>query len=478
MKPSKWNTLVIGMAVCAIVSSAGAQRAPDLALQKLVDSASGALARLEFKVANELIGEQRRLGQCICIDAKRNIFVTGDVPTRFPVNEMKDFMLVPAGTVSKKVKAQLLATDPEENLAFLTVTEKGKHTWTDLKFYSSSGLKLGQRVVSVGLLPPDFGNTPYLGTGLIAAKLRLPDEVIHISGGNLTVGSSPVMTLDGRVVGIVGGQLPMSTRLNLGGRWVDVAESGRQSTNFFVPTDEFAHVILNIPTPGQPRKLPWMGAVTYEPLNAEQAANMPALKGRAAVVVGQVLPDSPALKIGLKQGDTIVAFNGKPLEVLATPNLVAANFRRSLIRNAPGAKVRVTVLRKGKEYELEIGLIERPKLPHEARRYYNGKLGMAARDLVVWDKYVNRTEPLQEQGVVVTAVRQKSAADAGNLRPNDLITHVQNKPVKNVAELDKTLSPLVGDPTPIPFLVNRGGTPQAVVITPPRKTTTTPPPRR
>jgi S1-C subfamily serine protease len=67
----------------------------------------------------------------------------------------------------------------------------------------------------------------------------------------------------------------------------------------------------------------------------------------------------------------------------------------------------------------------------------------------------------------------KSPAATGQLAPGDLVTHVNRKPVPNVAALRAVLDPVAqaGSVAPITFLVLRGpeDEPHAVTITPPRK---------
>ncbi|KKK84450.1 hypothetical protein LCGC14_2783220, partial [marine sediment metagenome] len=366
----------------------------------------------------QLIGQRPGLGQAICIDAARGTFVTGDVPDGVPVSELKDFVLIPATGDRTPVKAQLLGTDPEEKLTFLKVV--GEHKWSQLTFTSSRGLKVGQRVCSVGLLGKQMGGAPYAGTAVIVAKLELPDEVIYVGGGDLTIGSSPVMTMDGRVVGIVGGQVPVTMRLMLRGGWVDASMMGRQATRFFIPTGEFAHVLKNIPPPGRPRKLPWLGVLSFEPIGEEMASATPGLNGRPAVMVGQVIPNTPATRAGVEQGDLIVGVGGTNLQQMPTSRLVASAFRRGIIRYTPGAKVSIKVLRGGKDITCQVTLAARPLLPNEAARYYSRPLGMAARDIVLVERYLRRAEPLKENGAVVTLAIPKSPSAIGKLVGNSV----------------------------------------------------------
>ena len=98
-------------------------------------------------------------------------------------------------------------------------------------------------------------------------------------------------------------------------------------------------------------------------------------------------------------------------------------------------------------------------------RYYSRALGMAARELALEERYRGRAEPLSER-VAVTLVLRGSPAAAGQLAAGDFITSVNNRPVKNVAELAAVLEPLVKGTAPINFMVLRNGTPQVRIVTP------------
>jgi serine protease Do len=287
---------------------------------------------------------------------------------------------------------------------------------------------------------------------------------VAVTGGTLSNESSPVMTTDGRVIGLVRGQLPTSMQLYAANRWNDTMIRELQHTRGFVPTDEFAHVIANIPTPQQPRKLPWIGVVTYEPLTAVDTAATESLRGRPGVVVGRVIGESPATKADIRQRDVIVALDGKPLEALPTPELVVSNFSRLLSRFSPGAKVKVTILRDGKDQDREVLLTERPPTPSEAKRYYSARLGLAARDMVKWDEYMAPAMFIK-RGVPITGVVPGGPVHQ-KLFVNDVITSVNKRRVTNVAELSAVLDPAAEGTAEITLTVLRRGMEQPVVVTP------------
>jgi len=458
------RSMLLTLVLAAALAGTAAAQQPATPIQKAAAAAGAALARLQYRVEDEMLGTKTQIGQAVCIDAVGGVFLTRDVPLNVPAAQLKDFELIPPNSVDKGLPADVLGTAPAEGFTFLKV--KGAHTWKALAFSRTANLKIGDRVISVGLLGPNAGNVPYLGTGLVAAMLRLPHSLYYVAGGELTIATSPVLTEDGRAVGLVGGEVPMESRMQLGNRWVDVVTMGRQRTRFFLPVNEFADALTDI----RPRRLPWIGILRFDPM-LDKDADLRGLKDRPAVLVGQVVPGSAAAKAGVKQSDAVVALNGRPLEKLPTPLLVRDNFVRLLRRQRPGTKATLTVSRDGKETNLSVQAEPMPTQPFEAARYHSQVLGMAARDLVMLDRYARRAAPMMEKGVRVFMVLPKSAAAAGQLASGDLVTHVNRKPVPNVAALKAVLDPVakVGNVAPITFLVLRGDEPQAVTITPPRK---------
>jgi len=213
--------LVLVLAATAAAQSSGSS------FEKIFANASRALARIEFKIDARLAPPERRINQAVCIDTTNGWFVTVGIPRSIPPGELIDLFLVPPGQSTVRFKAKFLGTDPEVGISFLAPADKeewakAKGRWTALAFSTTSDLKLGQQVCSVGLLGPGSGNVPYMGTARVGAKLRLPDNLVYVTGGDLTVPSSPVLTADGRVVGLVAGQRPMEIRLLMDRRWVSV----------------------------------------------------------------------------------------------------------------------------------------------------------------------------------------------------------------------------------------------------------------
>jgi S1-C subfamily serine protease len=456
--------LVLFLAATAAAQSSGP-------FEKNFAKASRALARIEFKIDAKLAAPERRVNQAVCIDATNGWFITVGIPSNMPPGELTDLFIVPPRQSTVRFKAKFLGTDPEVGISFLAPADKeewakAKGRWTALAFSTKSDLKLGQQVCSVGLLAPGSGNMPYMGMANVGAKLRLPDNLVYVSGGDLTVPSSPVLTADGRAVGLVAGQRPVEMRLMLNQRWMRVPAVARQATRFFMPVEEFAHLLKEIPSgPMAARKLAWSGVLQFrEKLPAEEDIR-PELADKPAVIVQKILPRGAADNAGIKENDAVIAVDGKPLEEMGTPSLVQQMFERDLATRKPGQTVTLTVMRKKERMDMKVKLDPMPTLPHLAARYYDVKLGFVARDVVLVDRYLGRSEPLRENGVVVLMVLKSSPIAEGKILPGDLIIAVDKDPVPNVALLEQVLGKLAkSNKTEAPFVVLRKGKPEAMTV--------------
>src|SRR5439155_11442188 len=79
-----------------------------------------------------------------------------------------------------------------------------------------------------------------------------------------------------------------------------------------------------------------------QPLVTAELAKQFGLPNQNGALVSDVMPDTPAAKAGLKEGDFIVEFNGKKVEDNRHLRLMAS-------QTAPKTKVALKVIRDGKE---------------------------------------------------------------------------------------------------------------------------------
>jgi serine protease Do len=145
-----------------------------------------------------------------------------------------------------------------------------------------------------------------------------------------------------------------------------------------------------------------------------------------------VTPDSPADKAGLKTGDVIVEFNGRPVSD-------SRHLKLQVTETVPGSSVPVKVMSEGVIKTMSLSV---KQLPGESIAKGPSNTGNSADDTLhgvgVADlDSSSRSElqvPAQVQGALVSEVQQDSAAYEAGLRQGDVIMEINHKPVKNAEQ--------------------------------------------
>jgi serine protease Do len=172
------------------------------------------------------------------------------------------------------------------------------------------------------------------------------------------------------------------------------------------------------------------------------------LSDAKGALVADVVKDGPAEAAGIKQGDVIVEYDGKPVSDSAELPLLVA-------RTPVGKSVKVKVLR-GKDTETYTVKVQELKEEETAQAGTGTTedLGLTVQTLT-GDLAENLGLDRNLKGVVVTQVDPGGpAADAG-LRRGDVILEVNRQPVKDVEAYRKAVK-AVGKGKSVLFLVRRG----------------------
>lgn len=153
-----------------------------------------------------------------------------------------------------------------------------------------------------------------------------------INSGN---SGGPLVNIHGEVIGINAAIIsPSGASAGLG---------------FAIPINRAKRVLEDLKAGKEP-SYGWVG-VWIEPID-EEAVKQLGLTSRDGVLVFRVEPESPAAKVGLKQGDVLLEFNGNPLR--DSQALI-----REVNRLNPGDKASVVYLRDGKKREATVVIGER-----------------------------------------------------------------------------------------------------------------------
>lgn len=246
----------------------------------------------------------------------------------------------------KKYPAKVLARDKLRDLAILKV--EGKN-FPFLVLGDSDSLRLGQTVIAIGNALGEFRNT--VSVGVISGLGR----TVTAGGGGLIETIDNVIQTDAAInPGNSGGPL-----LNLKGEVIGInfaMASGAENIGFAIPVNQAKKALSQFKKFGK-IVYPFLG-VRYVIIDEDlqQKKNLPVNYG-ALISSGEkgepaIIPNSPAERIGLKEGDIILEFNG---EKITSQNPLA----RIISKYDPGDKVTLKVRRNHQEKIFEVILAER-----------------------------------------------------------------------------------------------------------------------
>ncbi len=166
-----------------------------------------------------------------------------------------------------------------------------------------------------------------------------------------------------------------------------------------------------------------------------EALNLGSTEG---VLVARVTDDTPAGKAGLKKGDIITEFDGQKVTGLNKFRMMVADAR-------VGKKVKLVVLRKGKEKTLLAELKEYP----EKELVTPTRVPVSAHWLGI------KVKKKGNEGLVVVGIEEYSPAYRSRLRKGDIILEVSGETVKDWEDY-KEISKKLKDKKHIVFYVKRG----------------------
>lgn len=247
-------------------------------------------------------------------------------------------------TDGRPLKAKLVGTDPDTDLAVLKVEADKLQAVT---FGSGEGVQTGDIVIAIGN-PFGVGQTVTMGivsaTGRSRLGINTYEDFIQtdaaINPGN---SGGALVDVDGNLVGINSAIFTQS--------------GGSEGIGFAIPSHIAKKVMEDIIQKGRVTR-GWIG-VDIREITPELAAEL-RLKSPGGALVGGVIRGGPAEAGGLQRGDVITLANGK-----ATSD--ATVLMREVAALAPGEAAEFTVMRNGQEQKLSIKVAIRPPTPPRGR---------------------------------------------------------------------------------------------------------------
>jgi serine protease Do len=353
----------------------------------------------------------------------------------------------------RQLSAKVVGSDQQSDVALLKVAATGLPA---LRIGDSDALKPGQWVVAIG---SPFGLDHSVTAGIVSAVGRANPYAnqryvpfiqtdVAINRGN---SGGPLLDTRGQVVGI--------------NSQIFSNSGGYMGVSFAIPIDTAMGAVDQLKRTGRVER--GMVGVNLQEVtqDAARAFNLPDTRG--ALVAG-VQPDGPGEKAGIQRGDVIRSVDGRAINASSElPPIVGAM--------APGSKVRLGVMRDGREREVVVTLapldegaasgeprFEEPRNAQRGAAGSSNPLGIVGQDLDADDR--RQLGLRNDEGVGVARVQGLAVREA-DVRPGDVILAVGRNNVASVTTLDRELSKARPGET-VMLLVRRGAGTQYVAVTP------------
>jgi serine protease Do len=440
--------------------------------QQLYDRVTPSLVAVQFSWTYEF-GKLDLVGPGVVVSDDGMVLVPGDIiNAAFPDAQLTDFKIIVPGndTDDEEIDAVLQGRDPRNNVSLVKAKAGSGHVWKAIKF-EDQPLTIGEPLYSVGILAKAAGYRAFLTESTVSAHVRSEVPNILVSGELSAVGA-PVFTVDGHAIGMVNTSTYDPYLHRSGGREeINAMAPILSPPRLFSQTSQFIQTLNDPPTPDKPIKLAWIGLPQLTGISKD-VAQVFGLVNRPAIEIGDVVPDAPGAKAGLKVGMKIVKVNGQPLTRGDEPDELPLILHRQLLRMKVGDKVTFSVLtKKGAPLQdMTITLGERPAEQTSVKRFYADDLGFGVREVTFEDTYL-RKKPANFPGVVVTVLKPAGAAQSAKLTRDDMITGLNNTPVTNLEQFTHDYQALRDDKPKeaiVLVVMKPDGTTETVRIEPPQ----------
>ena len=320
----------------------------------------------------------------------------------------------------REFPAKVLLADERIDLALLKI-DVGSAKLTTLQLADSDSLQVGDLVLAIG---DPFGVGQTVTSGIVSALARtqvgIADYGFFIqTDAAINPGNSggALVTMDGKLAGI---NTAIYSR-----------SGGSVGIGFAIPANMVTAFLAAQGSGGKIRR-PWIG-VSGQGVSSDMAEAL-GLDHPTGIVVSQLYPGGPGEQAGIKQGDVLLAINGKAIDD-------PGSLRFRLATMSVGSEATMTVLRKGQQMDLPIKLVSAPEVPAAQRTLLKGQEPLAGATVANLSPALADELQLDSdwRGVVIAELRRGSTAYRFGFAPGDIILKVNDQPVIDVDGLRNAL---------------------------------------
>lgn len=343
---------------------------------------------------------------------------------------------------NRQFAAKLIGTDPKTDVAVIKINATGLSA---LPIGDSSKMQVGDVVLAIGD-PFGIGKTATMGivsaTGRGGLGIENYEDFIQ-TDASINPGNS-----GGALINLHGSLIGINTAILSG------EGGGNQGIGFAIPIN-LARNVMN--------QLVEHGKVTRGYLGVHIQDVTPALAKQfgltqgGGVLIGDVSPNTPAAKAGLKSGDVVTEVNGQPVSA-------ANQLQVQIAQMAPGSPIKMKIWRDGKAQDISVTLAELPEKADQAEPGETSEGALEGVDVqnLTPDLAQQLDLPASTKGVVVTQVEPSSAAAGAGLDRGMVIQEVNHKPIANISQYKQALAGLNNQS--VLLLVNQQGVTRYLVV--------------
>jgi serine protease Do len=370
---------------------------------------------------------QRSLGSGILISRE------GEILTNYHVVRNAEAITVKLADQTE-YDARLVGKDDRTDLALIKI-KKPSSNLPVARLGSSSQLDVGDWVMAIG---NPFGLEHTVTAGIVSAKGRVigagPYDNFIQTDASINPGNSggPLINGLGEVVGV--------------NTAIFSQTGGNVGISFAIPIDLAKKVVEQLRKNGRVVR-GWLGIRAHD-VSPQLTSSLGLTRNAGELAaVTEVAENSPAAEAGIKVGDVIAEFNGKPLpKSQDLPSLIADT--------PPGQKATFRVFRGRLERIVAVKIGELPEEgdPTQQTELRDPEIGLRVQRIT--PEASRRLGLSSTKGVLVIEVQSGTPADQVGIEPADVIREVNQRPVNNVKDFERAVRQGRGDR--ILLLVQRG----------------------
>lgn len=311
---------------------------------------------------------------------------------------------------NREFEGKLIGADPQSDLAVLKIESKG-----DLPYITmgrSDDLLIGESVVAIG---NPFGLSHTVTTGVISAinrTVRIDNDLVYHdfiqTDASINPGNSggPLLNIKGELIGI-------NTAIY----------QKAEGIGFAIPINRAKKIIDDLITYGKVQRA-WLG-IRVQDINKSIAAYFD-LQQPEGVIITKVIPKSPADKAGLQRGDIIRQINEDKVGNQEDYRSITAGLTAN-------TKLKIFLIREKKTQAVTLTSVRLTAL--EAEEIAKNIFGFTVSELSLSSKLKHA----QEDGVVVTTVREKTPVSKVGIQKGDIIHQINEREIRNIKDFQEAI---------------------------------------